>query len=533
MNDVTTSVILLTFIKHLKNTTAINIILLLILSAIWSTTKMKATLSILLLIFSFSTLTAQDNATKNIASTIKSESLINTVKYLSSPELEGRLSGSKGYFKAAQFMADEFKSLGLLPVENNNYFQSFKIELNEIIPPSELSIIVNGLNKKYKLGRDYVYRGFSGSGDFNAEVVFVGYGMSIPAEGYDDYNEIDVKDKWAMMFKYSPSWRVNDTINWSGTSIRGKAHTAVKHGAKGVLFVSLPNSENPQKPIGSVLAGEEEHLENIPLIHIDIPVADEILSASGFNLSMLQTIIDSTKSPNSIRTKTHIKTITNTVYNKNAVTVNVVGFLEGNDEVLKNEYIVVGGHLDHVGQQAGEIYFPGANDNASGSAGVLELARAFSKIKDELKRSIIFVLFASEEAGLYGAQHYVNNPPFPLEKTVAMINMDCIGYGDSIRVGNGLSAPNLFEIAKQNDKLYTKMMVDNTWKGGGADATPFHRKSIPSLYFVTTNSYDHLHWLTDTYETLNPELFERLVQLVFYTVNDIASGDYKKEEVID
>lgn len=493
---------------------------------------MKAIL-LLILSFAIGTITAQVSSIEEAASSIKSEALINTVKYLSSPELEGRLSGSRGYFSAAQFMSDEFKTLGLSPINEEYYFQSFTIELNEIIAPSELSLIGIDSNKKYELGKDYVYRGFTGGGNFSAEVVFVGYGQSMPKAGYDDYNGVDVKNKWVMMFKYSPSWRLADTTDWEDTSIRGKAHTAVKHGAKGVLFVSLPNSENPQKPIGSVLAGEENHLENVPLIHIDITVADEILAGSKTNLSFLQTKIDSTKAPHSVETETHIKTITNAVYNKSAETVNVVGLLEGNDDKLKNEYIVVGGHLDHVGQQAGEIYFPGANDNASGSAGVLELARAFSKIKDEVKRSIVFVLFASEESGLYGAQHYVDDPPFPLENTVAMINMDCIGYGDSIRVGNGLSSPILYEIAKLNDNRSTKMMADNTWKGGGADATPFHRKRIPSLYFVTTNSYAHLHWLTDTYDTLNPELFESLVRLVFYTVNDVAAGNYEKEEVID
>lgn len=494
---------------------------------------MKAVLTLLILSFTITIITAQEASIEEVASSIKSESLISTVKYLSSPELEGRLSGSKGYFKAAEFIANEFKSLGLVPVKNDDYFQSFSIELNEIISPSELSLVNNGSLKTYKLGKNYVYRGFTGSGNFTAEVAFVGYGMFMPDAGYDDFSGIDVKDKWVMMFKYSPSWKVNDSTNWEGTSIRWKAHNAVKYGAKGVLFVSLPNSGNPQKPIGSVLDGDEKHLDDVPLIHIDLPVADELLSKTGYNLSKLQTIIDSTKSPFPLLTNKQIKTVTNAVYKKDAETVNVIGLLKGNDEVLKNEYIVVGAHLDHVGQQAGEIYFPGANDNASGSAAVLELARAFTKIKNTIKRSIVFVLFASEESGLYGAQNYVDNPPYPLERTVAMINMDCIGYGDSIRVGNGESAPKLYDIALNNDSEFIRRMVKNTWKGGGADATPFHRKSIPSLYFVTTNSYAHLHWLTDTYDTLNPELFESLVRLVFYTVNHIASGDYEKEEVID
>jgi Zn-dependent M28 family amino/carboxypeptidase len=211
--------------------------------------------------------------------------------------------------------------------------------------------------------------------------------------------------------------------------------------------------------------------------------------------------------------------------------MNVVGMIEGNDPKLKEDFVIVGAHLDHVGSQAG-LLFPGANDNASGSAGVLEIAEAIVKGGVQPKRSVVFVLFASEEQGLNGAKHFVERWKKGYDKIVAMINLDCVGYGDSIQVGNGKSAPKLWEIANEIDETSFNSMVDRTWSGGGADATPFHEKGVPCLYFVTTNSYDHLHLPSDKVEALNPILYEKVVKLAHLTALEIVNGNYQREEVI-
>ncbi|MCX8011354.1 MAG: M20/M25/M40 family metallo-hydrolase, partial [Ignavibacteria bacterium] len=282
----------------------------------------------------------------------------------------------------------------------------------------------------------------------------------------------------------------------------------------------------------SILDGEGIQDENFPQLHIDIDVANELLHFNKITLQEIQRRIDSTKSPFSFRLGSKVKFEVNAKYYKEKQTMNVVGMIEGSDKKLKDEYLVIGAHLDHVGSQANEIYAPGANDNASGSSAVLEIAEAFIKSGVKPKRSIIFVLFASEELGLFGSRHFVSNPPVPLEKIVAMINLDCVGFGDSIQVGNGKSAPILWQIAKSLDSVHTKQMVPNTWSGGGADASPFHDKGIPSLYFVTTNSYAHLHYTTDTPETLNQTLFENITKLAFLTASYIANGEYQRESVL-
>ena len=463
-------------------------------------------------------------------SEINKESLIANVRILTSSNFDGRLPGSEGYNKAAQFAAEKFYELGLKSAGDESYFQYLNVEYNKIKSPAIFKSIVDDDTINYTIGKDFVLRGFTGSNRFTFPVVFCGYGISRPDLYYDDYAGINVKNKIVMVFKQNPAWKNNDK-DWGTNYPREKSLVAKKHGAKGILFVSLPNDTKPQPLIASVLHGKGEQPIDFPQLQISFDAANKLLSKTGFTISDCQTKIDEKKKPLSMNltTKTHIEV--NAVYEKNARTMNVVGMIEGSDPKLKEEYVVIGAHLDHVGSQAG-LLFPGANDNASGSASVLEIAKAFIKGGIVPNRSVIFVLFASEEQGLNGAKHFVENWKKGYDKITAMINLDCVGYGDSIQVGNGKSSPVLWQIANQIDETSFNSMVDRTWSGGGADATPFHEKSIPCLYFVTTNSYDHLHLPTDEVSTLNPELYEKVVRLAHLTALEIVNGNYIREEVV-
>jgi len=361
-----------------------------------------------------------------------------------------------------------------------------------------------------------------------APVAFCGYGISQPEDGYDDYQGMDVKGKVVMMFKQMPTWKLNKK-DWSA-SLRARSNMAAKHGAVATLFVSKPNDANPQKPIGSVMDGEGEQNINHPTLQIDINVADDFLDGNDVTLKDLQGKIDTTKKPNSLNCSSMALVEVSAKYEKEKTTMNVAALLPGSDPVLKNEYVIITAHLDHVGSQ-GEVIYPGANDNASGSAGVLQIARAFVKGKINPKRSVLFIVFAGEELGLNGSKYCAAHPLVPLDKTIALLNMDCIGFGDSIQVGNGKSSPLLWNIANANDSLNTKQLVKRTWNGGGADATPFHEKGVPCLYFVTTNSYKHLHLPTDKVETLNMPLYEKVVKLAYLTAYEVAQGSYKRETV--
>ncbi|HSD62156.1 MAG TPA: M20/M25/M40 family metallo-hydrolase [Ignavibacteriaceae bacterium] len=462
---------------------------------------------------------------------ITKEELLKNVKILSSAEFQGRLSGSEGYDKAAQFAAEKFFELGLKPAGDEKYFQYFNVEYNQIDTPAVFKTIFRADTLNYGIGRDFVLRGFTGSNSFTLPVVFCGYGISRPDLNYDDFAGIDVKDKIVMVFKSNPSWKINDK-EWDNNYPREKSLVAKNHGAKGILFVSLPNDKEPQPLIGSELHGEGEQPIDFPQLHISLDVANKLLRETGYTISNCQKMIDESKEPLSLNLAAKAIIEVHARYEKNARTMNVVGMIEGCDPEYKNQFVIVGAHLDHVGTQAG-LLFPGANDNASGSVGVLEIAESFTRNGIKPKRSVIFVLFSSEEQGLNGAKHFVESWKQDYKNITAMLNLDCIGYGDSIQVGNGKSAPILWQIARQIDEEGINLMVSRTWSGGGADATPFHENGIPCLYFATTNSYVNLHLPSDKVETLNPILYEKIVFLAYLTTLEIANGNYEREQVIN
>ena len=461
---------------------------------------------------------------------IKSDELLRTVKILASAEFDGRLPGSEGYNKAANFSSERFAKIGLLPKGDEGFFQYLDVEYNKIDTPAVFNLIMNKEVFPYILGRDFVFRGFTGAANIIAQIAFCGYGISRPDLGCDDYEKINVKDKIVMVFKQNPTWKINDE-SWGNEYPREKSIVAYEHGAKGILFVSRPNDEKPQPLIGSVMHGEGEQLDSFPQLHISLEAANDFLGLIDISINECQTRIDEKRIPFSFLTRTNAEIIVNAQYEKSAKTMNVLGTIEGTDPELKDEYLVIGAHLDHVGSQAGLI-FPGANDNASGSAAVLELAEAFQKSELKPRRSILFVLFASEEQGLFGSKHFIENLKIDPEKIVAMFNLDSIGYGDSIQVGNGQSSPELWNLARKIDKENLNLVVEDTWSFGGADLTPFYEIGIPGLYFVSKYSYDHLHLPTDTPETLNRDLFEKIVKLAYLMAREIAEGKYNKETTL-
>lgn len=488
----------------------------------------KVKIIFLFVVFSF--LSGFPQSADSGLESISSKSLMLTLKVLCSDDFDGRLPGSMGYNKAAEFAAEKFEQTGLKPAGDEKYFQYFNVEFNKIDSPIVFKVISPEEIYSCQLGKDFVFRGFTGSGNLSLPVAFCGYGISRPDLGYDDYENIDVNNKVVLVFKQNPAWKLNDST-FGGESPREKSLVAYNHGAGGILFVSRPNDENPQPLIGSVMHGEGEQLLDFPQLQISINLAKKILGGTGLSINECQRKIDDCKESNSFVTDNDVKLIVNARYIKQAQTMNLVGLIEGSDPKLKNEYLIIGAHLDHVGSQGG-LLFPGANDNASGSAAVIELAKAFENSEVEPKRSILFVLFASEEQGLYGSKFFAESLKANTSKIIAMFNLDCIGYGDSIQVGNGKSSPDLWNITRKIDEEKYNLTVENTWNGGGADLTPFYEKGIPGLYLVSKYSYDHLHQPSDTPETLNPELYEKIVELTYLTAREVANGNYIRETVI-
>jgi hypothetical protein len=459
------------------------------------------------------------------AEAIGAPTLMGIVRELCRPELDGRLPGGKGYDQAAAYAAEWFKHLGLRPAGDEGYFQYLEVEYNEFLSPPRLAILNAGGRplRECVLGEEFVARGFSGSGKVTAPVVFCGYGLSCAENGYDDYAGVDVRGKVVLTFKQPPAWQAQGA-NWGERAMpRRKAEAARRRGARALLLVSCPNNQPVQRRIGSVLHGPGEQ-QDIPQLHIDVAVANEILREAGVSLAALQAAIDSTRTPRSFALPTKVKVNVRARYAKAKRTMNVVALLPGSDPELKEECVVIGAHLDHVGRQSPQVYYPGANDNASGSAAVMAIAKAFAQAPSPPGRSVLFALFASEEQGMLGAEAYASRPAFPLERTVAMLNLDCIGTGDSVAVYGGKDFPGLLAMVQEQDRLHTRLLSAATGGGGGADAGPFHRRGVPNLYFATTNGYEHLHLPSDRPETLRAELFTAAAQLAYFTARTLADG---------
>lgn len=466
---------------------------------------------LLLLILSAFNISAQEISRDNIEKNLK---------FLSGEELKGRLPGTQGFETASEYCKTIFKNLNFQSFEQcDNFTQIVKIENARIIGPCDFSII------HYKRGRlkhihgvQYNFRGFTGSGEKTLETVFCGYGIS--QSDYDDYAKVDVKGKAVILFKGESQI---DNIKTESFTIRNRIKTAVEHGAEAVIFVTTPNNSQ-STPIGSMMDGEGEHYTNIPVIQIDLESLELLLEGTEINSQTLFDTIKHTGKPYSLQLLSKIFVNVDAVYHKEIDSYNSIAFLPGTDPELKNEYILITAHIDHVGSQCGVIY-PGANDNASGCVAVLELAKIFSETTS--KRSIIFVLLTAEESGLLGSTYLANNLPVDQKQIVAAFNFDCVASGDSIQIGNGLSSPELYKIAVKSDTQ--NLMVKNTWAGGGADLTAFTDIEIPGLYFVTKYSYTNLHLPTDTYENCNIPLLLSVIELAYRTITKVADGKYVRE----
>ena len=446
------------------------------------------------------------------------------VKYLASDQLQGRKSGSKGAEEAAQYIANEFKAYGLKPLgAQGSYFQDFEFVAGiRLGDGNSFSFEVDGKVVQAALNKDFCPLGFSSSESFAGPVVFVGYGISDTAKKYDDYAGMDVKGKAVMVFRNAPP---TDSARDLGqfSSLRYKASKAQAFGARVLIVVTGPEDSDTDD-LMKLTYDNATGNAGLPAVNITRRTADLILAAAGKSVKDLQKEINQTKAPRSvdlpkvfIRLKTDLKEIRQT-------TKNVIGFLEGNDPSLKDQMIVLGAHYDHLGmggEGSGSLkpdtvaIHHGADDNASGTAGLLELAQAFAGMKTTLKRSMLFISFSGEELGLLGSAYYVNHPLLPLDRVAVMINMDMIGRLNNrglIVYGVGTSA-GFEEMVKKHNKDSIFVLKLNKDGYGPSDHASFYGKQIPVFHFFTDIHSDY-HRPSDTYDKLNYPGEEQVVRYI-------------------
>jgi len=498
----------------------------------------------------------KDETAIKFAKIISAEDAKKHLSVLASDEYEGRETGKEGQKKAAKYIAENFKSIGLKPAINETYLQQFPLRLNT---PQEPKLKIG--KTEYENLRDYYVFPFREDVEMKADnIIFLGYGIS--DSSYDDYKNSDstnggesVKNKILLVLGGEPM--SNDSVSFiTGTkdfsdwtnNYRKKSELAANKGAAALIVINnnfdlnvqyLKNFlESPTMKLSGEKPEKKSENKKIPQIGISIKTANEILSGEKINVDDIRKKILSSRQTVSLKIKSSFNL---TIKNKEDTigSENVLGIIKGSE--FPDEFVFVTAHYDHLGVINGKVY-NGADDDGSGTAGVLEIANAFAKAKEAgftPKRTIVFMTVAGEEKGLLGSSYYINNPVFPIEKTVCDLNIDMIGRGDDEHkndsnfvyiIGSDKISTDLHKINENANATYTKLKLDYKYNDINdpnrfyyrSDHYNFAKKGVPIIFYFN-GVHDDYHQETDEVSKINFNLLARRAQLVFYTAWEVAN----------
>ena len=480
-------------------------------------------------------LTAPSFGFQSPAGDAAAQRYLGDIKALTTPEMEGRGDGTEGLTRAEHLLAQRYKALGLEPAGTHGYEQPFTVITGaQIKGQNYLRMESAAAKSEVKLNQEFVPFSFSSSGSFSGNVVFAGYGISASEFSYDDYENLDVKGKIVVVLRNEPSTFAAKSGNQGETrhaAFINKAINARNRGAKAIIFVN-----------GKMGAGEEDLLvkfgsaggpddAGILILQVKSAVVDQWLHGAGKSLAGIQDQIDTFGKPSSKVLPDDLRlSLAISIEHTKATVNNVLAYLPGQTD----EYVIIGAHYDHLGRgdshslapdQLGQIH-PGADDNASGTAGVLELARRFASRKGQLRRGILFASFAGEELGLLGSAEWVKSPTRPLNKAVAMLNMDMIGriQDDKVYIG-GVGTGTAFKEILAAAQGRHPFKVEYSASGySSSDHTSFVIGRVPSLFFFSGLHSDY-HKPSDTWEKINSGSAVRLLDVVADVAEQIAGAN--------
>lgn len=440
------------------------------------------------------------------AAEVSPQAYLKDVQYLASPEMKGRATGSPELEKAAAFLSGQFKSFGLKPADGGNFELAFPITLGVHLGPDNSLGYRDPGEGSLALEKDYVPFAFSSTGKLNAPVVFAGYGITNKEKNYDDYAGIDVAGKFVLIFRHEP--KETAPLSDHATFVT-KAVNAKMHGAKGVILIN-DTFAHQGKPDELEKFRQAEGPSDVGVLYLQIKEssAEAMVAAVHTTLREAFEKINQSMKPDSFELPGVTMNAAVDVRHDVKTVHNVAAYLPGRTK----EYVVIGAHYDHLGlgdehslapSQIGQIH-PGADDNASGTAGVVELARWFSK-QPKPKRGILFLNFAGEELGLLGSEWYVNHPVLPLQDAVAMINMDMIGRIREGKVylggtGTGSTFNQLLDEVQAPASLHIELSDKTGY--GSSDHTSFTTKGVPVLFFFSGLHADY-HKPSDTADKID------------------------------
>jgi aminopeptidase YwaD len=471
---------------------------------------------------------------------ITAQEIQHHIEFLASDDLKGRLSGSKEIYVAAMYIKEEFESYHLQPLFKDSYFQVYNfISDVRLTKNNSMTLNISGVVKKLELYGDYIPTTFSGRNHIKAGLVFAGYGISAPKLDYDDYANIDVKGKIVVVMRSTPEYDKPRSDFDKFASMRFKANLAKEKGALGIIFVNgyLPKDslDNLVKFKYDRAAGEKD----FPIVQVKRAYVSQLFKGLDLDFREYQLKMKESKKPASFEMKGSNADINTEIEELNSVDRNVAGYLEGTDPELKDHYIVVGAHYDHLGMGIeGSLYkgtdpqvHHGADDNASGTAGVMELAEKFASVRRDLKRSVIFITFSGEELGLIGSNYFVNHLPIPADKIDAMINLDMVGrLRDKELTVYGTGTSSKWKEILNKDNNFKFKLAFNDEGFGPSDHSSFYGKGIPVLFFFTGVHEDY-HRPSDVAKLINSEGEDSVLHYVFNVAEDLDSMKGKPDYI--
>ena len=540
--------------------------------------KKRGLLTLLLgTIFTFVLLSAETKFNLSFIETLTSitaAELQSELYFLASDEMQGREINTPFNDITALYLAHRFQLMGLQPIKKNTYFQTFKLVSSKLDKRNRLkirytnsSLSVNGTLKK-----DFFPSPLSAKGSVTAPLIFAGYGITAPEEDYDDYRELSASQKIVVIIRHEPRMTdlnspLNKLLNSNHSENFKKILNAQNHGAAGVILVpdmtnhskkrkfsrraKLVWPENSSKNIYTLKTWTEQI--QIPVLFSSAKFANRLLKFSGKKLDKIQQKIDQQHRPNSFELLRVKATIETNLTREEISIRNTLAYLPGSDLTLKDEVVIISAHFDHVGSHNGKI-FNGADDDGSGTAGLLEIAQAYALSSEKPKRSLLFAAWNAEESGLLGSRYYVQSPIFPLSKTVAVFQMDMIGRNEEIpdpknprffglekqTADENTNSVNVLGYTRSNDLrnlvassnehigLELKFRYDDSSANllRRSDNWPFLLNGVPALFFHTGLHPDY-HQPTDTPEKINYPKLEKVVRLVFLSSWHAANNQKK------
>ncbi len=438
------------------------------------------------------------------------------VSVLASDSLRGRYSGFAGAEKADAYISSHFQKLGLEePFEKDGYFHRFTYGAGEYVLPAYFTIRYGEeqVDSAF-MWEDYNIYKYSGFGTAKGKLVFVGYGISAPEKGWDELEGVDLEGAVVLAMRGTPNL---PNIEWDDERASGfKSTAALERGAVGFM---MTQGETPK--LATIT--EKYYRAGLPAVWISSVLADSLIKSTGKTIEEWYEEFDAKPKPVSRELNVEVEFQVSGTYYPERRTQNIVGVIPGSDPELTNEAILIGAHIDHHGVDAEGNIYPGADDNASGAAVVMELAEIFGNREVKPRRSIMFAGFAAEEEGLVGSSKLVEDLPIGDYKIVSMINMDMVGQGDgSLGIAGINEFPKLGEIMFA---AYPDSALDALGFWGlypGSDHASFRKEGIPSYIAGARGDHPNYHTPNDTAGAIKPEILKAVGNMVYHCALNLA-----------